>query len=131
MTKITVDRAVLEDALKALRGYRLEMGDPHPCDAEQALEAALAQQEKAEPVAWTRKVRNHWQSRILQMNANNRKYVINEMTLLNFDEPFLDIIQESELETKPSRNLVKHNAYAHHNKRNYDKIRNPKHNWDD
>lgn len=65
------------------------------------------------------------------MNATNRKYIINELALSNFDEPFLDIIQESEQETKPSRNLRNHSAWSHHNKRKYDKTRNPKHDYDD
>lgn len=40
-----------EQALEALRGYRREIGDEQPCDAEVALEAALEQPEQ-EPVAW-------------------------------------------------------------------------------
>lgn len=44
-------RAAAQQALEALRGYRREMQDSRACDAEQALEAALAQQEEhAEPV---------------------------------------------------------------------------------
>jgi hypothetical protein len=43
-----------EQALEALRGYRREMQDHQPCDAEVALEAALEQPEQ-EPVAWIRK----------------------------------------------------------------------------
>lgn len=46
------DRKVMQQALEALRGYRHEMQDMQACDAERALEAALAQEEQAEPVAW-------------------------------------------------------------------------------
>lgn len=65
------------------------------------------------------------------MNTRNRNFVVNELTLGNIDEPFLDILQEQEQETKPSRNLRAHNTYAHHNKRKYEKTRNPKHDYDD
>ena len=40
-------RQAAQQALEALRGYRQELGDRQPCDAEQALDAALAEQ--AEP----------------------------------------------------------------------------------
>jgi hypothetical protein len=39
-------RALLQQALEALRGYRREIGDEQPCDAERALEAALEQPEQ-------------------------------------------------------------------------------------
>jgi hypothetical protein len=46
-------------ALKSLRGYRREIGCDQPCDAERALEAALAESAnstkpvaESEPVAW-------------------------------------------------------------------------------
>lgn len=35
-----------QQALEALKGYRRELGDQQPCDAEQALEAALADQNR-------------------------------------------------------------------------------------
>jgi hypothetical protein len=47
MTTITIDRELLEQALDALSGYRRELGDSQPCDAEQALSAALAAQPPA------------------------------------------------------------------------------------
>jgi hypothetical protein len=46
-----VDLRTAQQALEALRGYRREMSCHQPCDAEVALEAALAQPEP-EPVAW-------------------------------------------------------------------------------
>jgi hypothetical protein len=49
-----VDLKTAQQALEALRGYRREMQAHQPCDAEVALEAALAQPEQ-EPVAWIRK----------------------------------------------------------------------------
>ena len=48
---MTDRRKAGEQALEALRGYRREMQEHQPCDAEVALEAALAQPEQ-EPVAW-------------------------------------------------------------------------------
>lgn len=44
MTTITIDNAILEQAIDALAGYRRELGDSQPCDAEQELCAALAAQ---------------------------------------------------------------------------------------
>lgn len=41
-------RTAAQQVLKALKGYRRELGDQQPCDAEQALKAALA--EPQEPV---------------------------------------------------------------------------------
>jgi hypothetical protein len=38
-------------ALEALKGYRRELNDGQPCDAEKALEEAL-KQKQGEPVAW-------------------------------------------------------------------------------
>ena len=52
--------------------------------------------------------------------------VINKMTLDNFDEPYLDVLMEQQMETKPSRTIRNHNSFAHHNKRKYEKPRNPK-----
>jgi hypothetical protein len=52
MTKITIDRALVEQALEALEVYATHRGLPGPCpvrNVEYALRAALAQQ--AEPVA--------------------------------------------------------------------------------
>jgi hypothetical protein len=43
-------REAAQQALEALRGYRRELGCEQPCDAEQALRAALEQPEQ-EPVA--------------------------------------------------------------------------------
>jgi len=45
-------RAVLEHALESLRGYRREMQDAQPCDAERALEAALAHQADPAAAGW-------------------------------------------------------------------------------
>jgi hypothetical protein len=44
-------RDAAQQALKSLRGYRREISCEQPCDAEQALVAALEQPEQ-EPVAW-------------------------------------------------------------------------------
>lgn len=43
--QITLPRAVVEQALEALAGYRRELNEQQPCDAEIALRAALAQAE--------------------------------------------------------------------------------------
>jgi len=43
-------RDAARQALKSLRGYRREISCTQPCDAEQALQAALEQPEQ--PVAW-------------------------------------------------------------------------------
>lgn len=40
---MTTLREAAQQALEALEGYRRELGDQQPCDAEQALEAALAE----------------------------------------------------------------------------------------
>ncbi len=47
MTTITIDNAILEQAIDALAGYRRELGDSQPCDAEQELCAALAAKQPA------------------------------------------------------------------------------------
>ena len=45
------EREVLKRALEALKGYRRELNDDQPCDAEQDIEKLLAQPEQ-EPVAF-------------------------------------------------------------------------------
>lgn len=46
-------RTAAQQALLSLKGYRREINDPTPCDAERALEAALMKAESVEePVAW-------------------------------------------------------------------------------
>ena len=47
---MTTLREAAQQALKSLRGYRRELGCQQPCDAEQALQAALELPEQ-EPVA--------------------------------------------------------------------------------
>ena len=42
---MTTLRKAAQQALEALEGYRRELGDQQPCDAEQALKAALAEPE--------------------------------------------------------------------------------------
>jgi hypothetical protein len=49
---ITIDRAVVQQALKSLRGYRREINCEQPCDAERALEAALLDEYHAALVRW-------------------------------------------------------------------------------
>jgi hypothetical protein len=44
-----MSKEVMKMALEALKGYRREMNDGQPCDAEKALEEALANQEQGEP----------------------------------------------------------------------------------
>lgn len=52
---ITLPRAVAQRALASLRGYRREIGCEQPCDAERALEAALAYREDIAQAAF-----EHW-----------------------------------------------------------------------
>ena len=51
---MTTLREAAQQALEALRGYRRELGCEQPCDAELALQDALAQeeQEPVTPYAW-------------------------------------------------------------------------------
>lgn len=51
MSNVTVQEA-LKATIEALKGYRRELNDNQPCDAEKLGEAALADIEKCEPVAW-------------------------------------------------------------------------------
>jgi hypothetical protein len=44
-----MSKEAMKLALEALKGYRREMNDGQPCDAEKALEKALAKQEQGEP----------------------------------------------------------------------------------
>ena len=70
-------------ALEALKGYRRELNDGQPCDAEKALEEALAKQalqalhdenerlglyEQGEPVAWMHKQGNHEEPSFRQLD---------------------------------------------------------------
>lgn len=59
------------------------------------------------------------------MNKNKRN-VINQMTLESIDDKILDVLQEQELETKPSRAVKNHSQFAHSNKKRYEKPRNPR-----
>ena len=65
MTTITIDRAVVEQALEALENAEDQLAKPYSTDASKAitaLRAALAQQAEAvEPVAYIHRQGNHWE----------------------------------------------------------------------
>jgi len=47
-----MSKKAMKLALEALKGYRRELNDGQPCDAEKALEEALAKQEQGEPLEY-------------------------------------------------------------------------------
>ena len=53
------EREALKMALEALKGYRRELNDGQPCDAEQAIEKLLAQPEQ-EPHSWYSAQEDEW-----------------------------------------------------------------------
>ena len=47
MTHIWIEKAKVEQALEALKGYRRELNDNQPCDAEKLLEKTIATEESS------------------------------------------------------------------------------------